>query len=125
MSRESFSIDDAPWSRPQRSGRGRLPRDSAVGLLDTLLIDRAHIVGISMGGQIAQIIATEYPARVRSLTSMMSWTGARDVGQPAPEVMTLFRRSPALTREQAMDNAVAAFRVIGSPRLPPREGHGR
>lgn len=90
----------------------------AVGLLDALLIDRAHIVGISMGGQIAQIIATEFPARVRSLTSMMSWTGARDVGQPAPEVMNLFRRPPAQTREQAMDNAVAAFRVIGSPGYP-------
>src|SRR5579871_3809676 len=81
----------------------------AVGLLDTLSIDRAHIVGISMGGQIAQIIATEFPERVRSLTSMMSWTGARDVGQPGPEVMKLFRRPPAQTREQAMDNAVATL----------------
>lgn len=51
----------------------------AIGLLDTLSIDRAHVVGRSMGGMIAQIMASEHPARVLSLTSIMSstWT-ARD-----------------------------------------------
>ncbi len=120
----------------------------AVGLLDVLGIARAHVVGASMGGQIAQIIATEYPARVLSLTSMMSWTGARS-GQMAPEVLQLFALPPPATREQAMQNRVATFRAIGSPGFPfdeaevreraglafdrqgydagamPRQGHGR
>jgi pimeloyl-ACP methyl ester carboxylesterase len=98
----------------------------SVGLLDTLLIDRAHIVGISMGGQIAQIIATEFPARVRSLTSIMSWTGARDVGQPGPEVMNLFRLPPAHTREQAMAAIVSGdpTRRLATVQAPTLVIHG-
>jgi pimeloyl-ACP methyl ester carboxylesterase len=56
-----------------------------VGLLDGLGIASAHLVGASMGGFIAQTIAIEHPARVRSLTSIMSSTGDRTVGQPRPE----------------------------------------
>ena len=58
----------------------------AVGLLDHLGIDRAHIVGASMGGMIVQTIAIDHPERVLSLTSIMSTTGDPDVGQPDPEV---------------------------------------
>ena len=59
----------------------------AVGLLDHLGIGRAHIVGASMGGQIAQTVAIEHPDRVRSLTSMMATTGDQRVGQASPEVL--------------------------------------
>jgi pimeloyl-ACP methyl ester carboxylesterase len=96
-----------------------------LGLMDALGIARAHLVGASLGGQIAQIIATEHPERVLTLTSMMSWTGARDSGQPAPEVAELFKLPPPNTREQAMENAVAAQRIVGSPGYPVDEAEVR
>ena len=52
-----------------------------VGLLDALGYGSAHLVGVSFGGMVAQTIAIEYPARIRSLTSMRSTTGDRSVGQ--------------------------------------------
>ena len=87
----------------------------AVGLLDALGIDSAHVVGASMGGMIAQTIAIEHPDRVRTLTSIMSTTGEREVGQPTPEAMEQLLRTPAEDREGAIEQAVAARRVIGSP----------
>src|SRR5271170_2742609 len=59
----------------------------AVGLLDALGIERAHIVGASMGGMIAQLVAAEHPRRTKSLVSIMSTTGRRDLPQPKPEAM--------------------------------------
>ena len=74
----------------------------AVGLLDGLGIERAHVVGASMGGQIAQTMAIEHPERVRSLISMMSTTGNIAVGQPSPDALReLFAGAPATTREQS------------------------
>jgi pimeloyl-ACP methyl ester carboxylesterase len=64
----------------------------AIGLLDTLAIDRAHVVGRSMGGMIAQIMASEHPGRVLSLTSIMSSTGNPMLPQAAPEVMAMMMR---------------------------------
>jgi pimeloyl-ACP methyl ester carboxylesterase len=57
----------------------------AVGLLDALGIGRAHVVGASMGGMIAQTVAIEHPEHVASLTSVMSTTGEREYGQSTPE----------------------------------------
>jgi pimeloyl-ACP methyl ester carboxylesterase len=61
----------------------------AIGLLDALSIDRAHVVGRSMGGMIAQIMASEHSERILSLTSIMSSTGNPALPQAAPEVMTM------------------------------------
>jgi pimeloyl-ACP methyl ester carboxylesterase len=91
----------------------------AVGLLAGLGLDSAHVVGASMGGFIAQTIAIEHPARVRTLTSIMSTTGDRSVGQPHPETMQIFAGTPPTTRDQVVQRSVNAFRIIGSPGFPP------
>ena len=67
----------------------------AIGLLDVLAVDRAHVVGRSMGGMIAQIMASEHPERVLSLTSIMSSTGNPTLPQAAPDLMATMMR-PAL-----------------------------
>src|SRR5699024_12606988 len=59
----------------------------AVGLLDHLQVARAHVVGTSMGGMIAQTIAIRHPDRVASLTSVMSTTGRRTVGWQHPKLL--------------------------------------
>jgi len=64
----------------------------AVGLLDALSIDRAHVVGRSMGGMIAQIMTSEYPDRILSLTSIMSSTGNPALPQAGPDVMGMMMR---------------------------------
>jgi pimeloyl-ACP methyl ester carboxylesterase len=90
-----------------------------IGLLDTLGINSAHLVGASMGGAIAQTMAIEHPDRVRSLTSMMSTTGDMKVGQAKPETLkAIFGGAPAVTRQDVIERQVRAFSVIGSPGFP-------
>jgi len=94
----------------------------AVGLLDALRLERAHVVGASMGGAIAQTMAIEHPERVRSLTSMMSTTGNLSVGQAAPEVLReLFGGSPPTTRDECIQQMLRASRTVGSPGYPADE----
>jgi pimeloyl-ACP methyl ester carboxylesterase len=104
--------------RRDRRAAGYLLADmagDAVGLLDHLGIERAHVVGASMGGMIAQTIAARHPERVLSLVSIMSNTGGRFRGQPALRTYPVFlRRSPA-DREGFIEHIVRLFRVIGSP----------
>nr|WP_256989717.1 alpha/beta fold hydrolase [Paenibacillus sp. VTT E-133280] len=66
--------------------------NDAIGLLDALSIDRAHFVGRSMGGMIAQIAASEYPERVLSLTSIMSSSGNPTLPQTSPDVMAMMTK---------------------------------
>jgi pimeloyl-ACP methyl ester carboxylesterase len=89
--------------------------DDTVGLLDALGLTDAHVVGASMGGMIAQLVAIRHPARVRSLTSIMSTTGEAGVGAPAEAAMALLFAPPAADRDGAVQRAVDTYRVIGSP----------
>jgi len=94
----------------------------AVGLLDALGLEKAHVVGASMGGAIAQTMAIEHSDRVRSLTSMMSTTGNSSVGQPSPEVLRdVFGGPPAVTRDEVIQKMLQAFRAVASPRYPNDE----
>jgi pimeloyl-ACP methyl ester carboxylesterase len=90
----------------------------AVGLLDALRIDKAHVVGASMGGMIAQAIAIGHPSRVRSLTSIMSTTGNPDLPRPKPEAMAALLSPQPAAREESIERAVFIFRTIGSPGFP-------
>lgn len=90
-----------------------------VGLLDALEIGSAHLVGVSLGGAIAQTVAIEFPDRVRSLTSMMSTTGDMKVGQATPEtVQAIFGGTAPVTRQDVIERHVKAFLVVGSPGFP-------
>jgi pimeloyl-ACP methyl ester carboxylesterase len=89
--------------------------DDAVGLLDHLGIERAHVVGASMGGMIAQTIAIRHPNRVSSLVSIMSNTGARLTGQPALRVLPIFLRQAPRGRDAYVKHTMRLFEVIGSP----------
>jgi pimeloyl-ACP methyl ester carboxylesterase len=87
----------------------------AVGLLDHLGVARAHMVGVSMGGMIAQTLAIEHPDRVATLTSIMSTTGDPDVGAPTAEALQAIMAPPATTRDEAADTYVMHAHVWGSP----------
>jgi pimeloyl-ACP methyl ester carboxylesterase len=87
----------------------------AVGLLDNLGIERAHVVGASMGGMIAQTIAIDHPQRVLSLCSIMSNTGARLSGQPRLATYRVLLGTPPQDRDRFIDHVVKMYRVIGSP----------
>jgi pimeloyl-ACP methyl ester carboxylesterase len=93
----------------------------ATGLMDHLGIESAHVVGASMGGMIAQTMAIHHPERVRSLVSIMSTTGNRRVGLPAPKTFGTLLARPAPGRDAAIEQAVKTFRIIGSPGYPMDE----
>jgi pimeloyl-ACP methyl ester carboxylesterase len=91
----------------------------AVGLLDALGVDRAHLVGVSMGGMVAQNVAALHPQRVASLTSIMSSTGNPSprvaLGKPRALRAILARPRSTSDAEALVDHYVRMFAVIGSP----------
>jgi pimeloyl-ACP methyl ester carboxylesterase len=91
----------------------------AAALLDALGIENAHIVGASMGGMIAQIVAAKHPKHTRSLVSIMSTTGNRSLPQAKPEAMAALMTPPASdSREDRIAAGMKVWRVIGSPGYP-------
>lgn len=98
----------------------------ALGLMDVIGLPAAHLVGISMGGMLAQLLAIRHPARVLSLTCIASSTGSRRTGWPRP---SLLRRIPlrrnVSDRDGAGDLFVRVLQAIGSPAYPVDAAHVR
>jgi proline iminopeptidase len=92
----------------------------AIGLMDRLGIERAHIVGASMGGMIAQVLAAKFPQRVLSLTSIMSTSGNRKVSKPTKPARKVLLSRPTNPKdpESVIEYMVNMFGVIGSPGYP-------
>ena len=123
----STEIDGPPPTRPQLAKaivlRRPLPShyklrdmaEDAIAVLDALGIERAHVVGMSMGGMIAQEIAIDYPERVSTLTSIMSTTGNPRVGRPKMRLIrNAVRRQPP-TVDNAIELSIQTFRDVCGP----------
>jgi pimeloyl-ACP methyl ester carboxylesterase len=108
--------------RPRRDGYDLADMaGDAVAVLDHLGVAEAHLVGMSMGGMIAQTIAARYPARTLSLTSIFSTTGSRRVGQPALSTLLLLSKRPARTREEFIRNHLGLARHLAGSGFPTDE----
>jgi pimeloyl-ACP methyl ester carboxylesterase len=103
--------------RDKRAARYTLDdmAEDGFGILDHLGIERAHVVGVSMGGMIAQTMAARHPERVLSLVSWMSNTGSRFSGQPSPRMYPVLLRPPPRDRDGYVKHGVWVFSRIGSP----------
>ena len=99
----------------------------SVGVLDALGIPKAHICGASMGGMIAQQIGVRHPDRVKSLTLMMTSTGARKLPGPSLKVRSALMSRPKdpTDIESVIAHYVALYQLIGSPGYPPADGYVR
>jgi pimeloyl-ACP methyl ester carboxylesterase len=100
VSSASYSLDDMA--------------QDAFGLLDALGLPAAHVLGASMGGMIAQVMAARHPERVLTLTSIMS-TPAPALTNPTPAATAVLMQAPATTREEAITQMLEAARITGSP----------
>jgi pimeloyl-ACP methyl ester carboxylesterase len=120
MDESKFDVRDeeASLARDRRSRRGYLLSDMArdgLAVLDALNVSRAHVVGASMGGMIAQTMAIENPERLLSLTSFMSTTGDPDVGQPSERARELLLGARSTDRESYVATQLECAKVWGSP----------
>ncbi len=87
----------------------------AIAVLDAEGIERAHVMGLSMGGMIVQTLAVEHPHRLLSMTSVMSATGEPEFGQSPPEAFAQLTAPPATDRESHVQRWIDGLRIWGSP----------
>jgi pimeloyl-ACP methyl ester carboxylesterase len=98
--------------------------DDAVAVLDAAGVGSAHVAGISLGGMLAQLLATRYPERVRSLASIMSTTGDRAVGRPTGEAASVLVSRMPEKREAYVEQAVANARAVSAGTAFPFDAEG-
>jgi pimeloyl-ACP methyl ester carboxylesterase len=99
--------------------------DDAVGLLNALGIEKAHICGVSMGGMIAQVISYRHPKHVLSLTSIMSSTGNPDLPQGKPDALAAVIAPSPEERGAYVEHNMNIWRTIWSPGFPFEEKRAR
>jgi pimeloyl-ACP methyl ester carboxylesterase len=99
--------------------------EDTTALMDVLGIRTAHLVGVSMGGMIAQEIAIDFPERVRSLISMMSTTGNPKLPQPSREAISLFMAPPPRSRDEYIARFERNSKVLRAGRFPEDEALDR
>jgi pimeloyl-ACP methyl ester carboxylesterase len=115
----SGKIPDVPYTLDDMA-------NDAVGLMDALGADRAHVVGASMGGMIAQLMAINHPARTKSLTSIMSTTGRRDLPPGDPGAIAVLARGPrSLSRDDLIENGILVRHALLGPGFPETEAEIR
>jgi len=99
--------------------------DDAIGLMEALGVKSAHVVGMSMGGMIAQEIAISYPQRVRSLISIMSTTGNPKMPQPTRQAAVLFMAPPPTTKEEYFARFAQTWKILRVGSFPEDEALDR
>ncbi|HEY3610239.1 MAG TPA: alpha/beta hydrolase [Pseudonocardiaceae bacterium] len=99
--------------------------DDVAGLFDALGFAKAHVVGASMGGMIAQQFVIDHPDRVLSLCSIMSTTGDPNVGQGTPATLALLTRPPATSRDEAIEQGLVGLQLLSSPAYPATDDEQR
>jgi len=99
--------------------------DDAIGLLDALGIESAHVVGLSMGGTIAQAMAIHYPERVSTLTSIMSSTGDPELPPPTEEALAVLFESAPTDRAEYIEYRIRHRRILSGPEYPIDETRAR
>lgn len=95
--------------------------DDALGLLDALDIERAHVVGASMGGAIAQLLAIHQPRRVRSLTSIMASSGAAGLPPPSPQAMAMLMKPTPADKAGYVASYLQTWKVLRAGSFPEDE----
>jgi pimeloyl-ACP methyl ester carboxylesterase len=115
-----FDVDEQPYTLEDMAA-------DTIGLMDALGIPRAHLIGASMGGQIAQVIALTYPDRVLTLISMCSSPGMGDVDLPVPsdDIIELALTPMPESRADRVDYRVAFYRAIWPTGIAFDEAHWR
>jgi pimeloyl-ACP methyl ester carboxylesterase len=103
----SSKLDERTYGLREMAG-------DVLAVLDAAQVDRAHVMGVSMGGMIAQRLAIDHGDRLLSLTSVMSRTGEPEYGQSSAEALAVLTAPPARTRDEYVDNQIAGIRVYGS-----------
>ncbi len=118
---KSFFTEVTPPTTMQQFFRKRTPgydlgdmASDVIGLMDGLQLQTAHVVGMSMGGMIAQTLAARYPERVKTLTSIFSTTGSLWVGQTTFKAIFQLLRRPPRNQQESVRNYIKIMRVIGS-----------
>ena len=99
--------------------------DDAIGLLDTLKIRAAHVVGASMGGAIGQEMAIHHPERLLTLTSIMSSTGEPGLPPPTPEALQVLLTPAPTDRDAYLDSHARTYKVLRGPGFPIDEARDR
>lgn len=108
----------APYSLGDMAG-------DAVGLLDVLGIEAAHVVGVSMGGMIAQMMAIDHPDRVLTMTSIMSSTWDPELPPPTPEAIMVLTTPAPSDFEGYIERSIKAGKILSGPRFPFDEARAR